>query len=123
MKEMDQHRLERYVKDQGCEWRFNPPYSSHFGGAWEQQIGTIRRVLGAIFLELGGSQLTYELLVALMTELTTIVNAQPITTVLSDTDEPEPLSPSMLLTMKMRPLCPPPGELLPVDPYSRRCWR
>ena len=123
MKEMDQRRLERYVKDQGCEWLFNPPYASHFSGAWEQQIGTIRRVLDAMFLELGGSQLTHELLVTLMAEVMAIVNARPITTVLSDTDEPEPLSPSMLLTMKTRPLGPPPGEFLPVDLYSRRRWR
>ena len=123
MREMDQHRLERYVKDQGCEWRFNPPHASHFGGAWERQIGTIRRVLDAMFLELGGSQLTHELLVTLMAEVTAIVNARPITTIPSDTDEPEPLSPSMLLTMKTRPLGPPPGDFLPVDLYSRRCWR
>ena len=120
---MDQRRLERYVKEQGCEWRFNPPYASHFGGAWERQIGTIRRVLDAMFLELGGSQLTHELLVTLMAEVTAIVNGRPITTVLSDTEEPEPLSPSMLLTMKTRPLSPPPGEFLPVDLYSRRRWR
>ena len=123
MKEMDQRKLERYFKEQGCEWRFNPPYASHFGGAWERQIGTIRRVLDAMFLELGGSQLTHELLVTLMAEVTAIVNARPITTVLSDTEEPEPLSPSMLLTMKTRPLGPPPGEFLPVDLYSRRRWR
>ena len=123
MKEMDQRRLERYVKEQGCEWRFNPPYASHFGGTWERQIGTIRRVLDAMFLELGGSQLTHELLVTLMAGVTAIVNARPITTVLSDTEEPEPLSPSMLLTMKTRPLGPPPGEFLPVDLYSRRRWR
>lgn len=123
MREMDQCRLEKYVKDQGCEWLFNPPHASHIGGVWERQIGTIRRVLDAMFLELGGSQLTHELLVTLMAEETAIVNARPITTVPSDTDEPQPLSPAILLTIKTRPLGSPPGEFVPADLYSRRRWR
>ena len=58
-----------------------------------------------------------------MAEVTAIVNARLITTVPSDTDEPQPLSPAMLLTLKMRPLGPPPGEFVPADLYSRRRWR
>ena len=101
MREMDQRKLEKYVRDQGYEWHFNPPHASHFGGVWERQIGTIRRVLNAMLLELGGSQLTHELLVTLMAEVTAIVNARPITTIPSNSDEPQPLSPAMLLTMKV----------------------
>jgi len=112
-----------YVRDQGCEWHFNPSHALHFGGVWERQIGTIRRVLNAMFLELGGSQLTHELLVTLMAEVTAIVNARPITTVPSDTDEPQPLSPAKLLTMKARPLGPLPGEFIATDLYSPRRWR
>ena len=123
MRELDQPSLERYTKGQGCEWLFNPPHASHFGGVWERQIGTIRRVLDAMFLELGRSQLTHELLVTLTTEVTAIVNARPLTTVPSDADEPQPLSPVMLLTMKTRPLASPPGVFVPADLYSRRRWR
>jgi hypothetical protein len=46
----DQISIERYVRDQGCEWKFNPPHASHFGGVWEHQIGTICRVLNAMLL-------------------------------------------------------------------------
>ena len=34
--ELDQHKVERYIHKQGCEWLFNPPHASHFG-AWERQ--------------------------------------------------------------------------------------
>lgn len=76
-----------------------------------------------MLLELGGSQLTHELLVTLMAEVTAIVNARPITTIPSDSDEPQPLSPAMLLTMKVRPLSSPPGEFVAVDLYSHCHWR
>ena len=121
--EMNQSRVERYARHQGCKWLFKPPHASHFGGAWERQIGTIRRVLDAMLAQLGSSQLTHELLVTLMAEVTAIVNARPIAAMPTDTDEPQPLSPSMLLTMKTRPLGPPHGNFLPVDLYARRRWR
>ena len=100
---MEQRTLEKYVRDQGCEWHFNPPHFSHFWGVWQRQIGTIRRVVNAMLLELGGSQLTRELLVTLMAEVTAIVNARLMTTVPSDTDEPQPLSPAMLLSSVWSP--------------------
>ena len=49
-----------------------------------------------MFAELGSAQLTHELLVTLMAEVTAIVNARPIALVPTDVDEPQPLSPSML---------------------------
>ena len=121
--ELDQHKVEKYAHEQGCEWLFNPPHASHFGGAWERQIGTIRRVLDAMFAELGSSQLTHELLVTLMAEVSAIVNARPIALVPTDVDEPQPLSPSMLLTMKTRPVGTSPGVFVPTDLYARRRWR
>ncbi|XP_068756139.1 uncharacterized protein [Montipora capricornis] len=108
LQEMDEGALKTYLADQGCEWSFNPPHASHFGGVWERQIGTIRRVLDAMLLELGKPQLTHELLVTLLAEVSAIVNARPISTIPSDVDDPQPLSPAMLLTLKSRPLLPPP---------------
>ena len=63
-----------------------------------------------MFAELGGHQLTHELLATLMAEKTAIVNARPISTIPTNADEPQPLSLSMRLTMKTRPLGPPPGD-------------
>ena len=59
-----------------------------------------------MFAEFGSHQLTHELLVTLMAAVTAIVNARPISAIPTDADEPQPLSPSMLLTMKTRPLDP-----------------
>lgn len=73
-----------------------------------------------MFLELESSQLTHELLVTLMAEVSAVVNARPTSTIPSDVDEPQPLSPAMLLTMKSRRFGPPPGEFVPSDVYARR---
>lgn len=120
---MDKKSVERYLSEQGCEWQFNPPHASHFGGAWERQIGTIRRILDAMLVETGAQKLTHELLVTLMSEVAAIVNSRPITAIPSDTDEPLPLTPSTLLTQKTRPLGPLPGKFVSQDLYARRRWR
>lgn len=76
-----------------------------------------------MLLKIGRSQLTHELLVTLMAEVTAIVNSRPIATIPSDTNEPRPLTPAMLLTMKARPLAPTPGQFFRQDLYARNWWR
>ena len=79
----------------------------------ERRWGKIRGVLDGMFAELGHHQLTHEFLTTLMSEVTAIVNARPIANIPTDTDDPQPLSPHTILTMKTRPLGPPSGEFLP----------
>jgi hypothetical protein len=122
-KEMDLGKVQRFVTEQGCKWELNPPHATRFGGVWERQIGTIRRVLDGMFVEFGKTQLTHDLLATLMAEVIGIVNARPLTAVPTDVDDPQPLSPAMLITMKTRPLRPPPGNFLPTDLYSCRRWK
>ena len=123
LKEMDRAKVEKYIKEQGCHWKFNPLHASHFGGVWERQIGTIRRILDAMLLNIGRSQLDHELLATLLAEVTGIVNNRPITAISSDIDQPSPLTPAMLLTMKKRPLGPPPGVFVAQDLYAKQYWR
>lgn len=80
---------------------------------WERQIVMARSVLYAMLLGIGHPQLNHELLVTLMAEATGIVNSRPIATIPSDTNEPQPLTPAMLLTMKTHPLTPSPGHFVP----------
>ena len=120
---MDREQVVSYLTSQRCQWVFNPPHASHFGGVWERQIGTVRRVLDAMFLQLGKHQLTHEILVTFMAEACAIVNSRPLGTVSSDANDPQAISPSMLLTLKPQQLQPPPGDFVEKDLYGRRRWR
>ena len=90
--ELSQEKVEKFVTEYGCKWEFNPSHASHFGGVWERQIHTIRRLLDAMFAELGKPQLTHELLVTLMAEVVATVNARPISVLPSNPDDPQPVS-------------------------------
>ncbi|XP_070538146.1 uncharacterized protein [Ptychodera flava] len=122
-KELDQDRIKKFLTTRDCEWIFNPPHASHFGGIWERQIGTIRRVLDSTHYQLGKQQYTHDLLTTLMAEASAIVNSRPITTVSSDANDPQALTPNMLLTMKTQSPTPPPGSFVQQDLYSRKRWR
>ena len=120
---MDQTQIKKFPTEHGCEWIFNPQYASHFGGVWGRQIGTVRHILYAMLLEIGRAQLTHELLVTLKEEVTRIVNSRPIATIPLDASEPQPLTPTMLLTMKTRNHMPPQGHFFQQDLYARNWWR
>ncbi|XP_068201615.1 uncharacterized protein [Palaemon carinicauda] len=80
----------------GVEFIFNPPGATHFGGAWERLIGTVRRVLDIV---LGTQQLDYEGLCTLFSEVEATVNSRPLAVVTSDSRNPVPLTPNKLLNM------------------------
>ena len=66
------------------------------GGVWERMIGTVRRILESMLLEV--KNLTHEVLVTLMAEISAIVNSRPLVPVSYDSEAPEVLTPTMLLT-------------------------
>ena len=95
--------VKRLLNDKDITWIFNPPHASHMGGVWERMIGVIRRVLDSLLASSKVRNLTHDVLATFMAEVCAIVNCRPIVPVSSDSENPEILSPSMLLTQKVVP--------------------
>ncbi|XP_039516658.1 uncharacterized protein LOC120470972 [Pimephales promelas] len=114
--------LQSYLKKEACTWKFNPPHSSHMGGVWERMIGVARRILDAMMLKVHSPNLTHEVLVTLMAEVTAIMNGRPLVPVSSDPQQPDLLTPGALLTQKICPASIPPGDFDPKDLY-RKQWK
>ena len=124
-REMEHTRINNFLVSKSCDWitwQKNPPEASHMGGVWERQIRTVRQVLTSL-LNNHSSSLDTEALHTLLTESESIVNSRPLTTECLHDPTLQPLSPQQLLTMKSKPVFPPPGYFSKEDLYSRRRWR
>lgn len=97
---VEDSQLASHLLDNRTVWRFNPPHASHMGGVWERLIGTARRILDSMLLDMKGRSLTHEVLTTLMGEVSAIMNSRPITPVSPDPQSPVVLSPAALLTQK-----------------------
>ena len=89
--------------EKNITWVMNSPHSSHHGGIWERRIGSVRRVLEGALLQLGKRGLTRDDFITLLSEAAAVVNNTPLWAVSSDTSDPLPLSPAMLLTLREHP--------------------
>jgi hypothetical protein len=107
-----------------CQWIFNPPHASHFGGVWERKIGLVRRALDAALLQLRLRKLTYDELHTFLLEAAAVVNSIPLWSVSDDPNDPLPLTPSLLLTMKAaQPASAPDSEPQDLIAIGPRRWR
>ena len=120
--DMNRRTIQSWAARNGMEWKFNPPSASHMGGVWERLIRSTRNVLNGLLME-HGTKLTPDELHTLLCEVECIINSRPLTTMSSDPDDLEPLTPSHALTLKPRPTYPPPGVFMDADLYARRRWR
>ena len=111
IKEWNQSRIHDHLLQFNTKWTFNPPASSHHGGAWERCIRSMRKVLRALVKK---QQLNDEGLSTLMCEAETIVNGCPITKLSDDPRDLEPLTPHHLLLLCAGPTTP---------PENKRRWR
>ena len=113
------------ARNRNCEWIFNPPHASHFGGVWERKIQSIKRVLDSTLLELGPRTLSRDEMHTLFQEAACIVNNTPLAEVSAHPDDPLPISPSLLLTLKDAPTTPPTDSITSADlqAYGRKRWR
>ena len=91
------------LASEGIQWILNPPHASHFSGAWERKIGSVRRVLEASILLMSTRHLSRDEFCTFLAESSAIVNNTPLWTSSSNPNDPTPLSPSMLLTLRDTP--------------------
>lgn len=83
-----------------------PGYSTHhMPHTWaahgrERMFGKTRRILDSILLEHKNKQLTHDVLMTFLAEVSAIINARPIVPVSTDSDDPFISTPSILLTQK-----------------------
>ncbi|XP_072022724.1 uncharacterized protein [Amphiura filiformis] len=123
MEEWKTEEIEAFTANQGIHWKFNPPGASHFGGLWERQIRTIRKILQSILTEqhLKTCQ-SEEQLHTLMCEVEATINSRPL---IKTSDDPKDLSvitPNDLLLLQPTASMPP-GVFDQKDLYARRRWR
>ena len=119
IKDWNQSRIHDHLLQFNTKWTFNPPASSHHGGAWERCIRSVRKVLRALVKE---QQLNDEGLSTLMCEAKTIVNGRPITKLSDDPRDLEPLTPNHILLLSTGPTTPP-ENFHKNDNYSKKRGR
>ncbi|XP_066953380.1 uncharacterized protein [Macrobrachium rosenbergii] len=100
LRKFDTDKITDALQTKGIDWSFNPPHASHFGGAWERLIRSIRRALNAACI---GQVTTDDVLSTLFCEAEALINSRPLTKVTDDPDSPAALTPNMLLTLKGSP--------------------
>ena len=107
------------MSQQNIEWRFSPPASPHFGGAWERLIRSVKRALLTV---LGRQALTDEMLSTFLTEVEGLLNSRPLTPVSDDPEDLEALTPNHFLIGRASPNLPP-GVFSDSSVTSRKRWR
>jgi hypothetical protein len=80
----------------------NPAGASHFGGFYERKIGAVKHILES-FLFKNKTALSRDEMHTLLQEATSIVNATPLYGFSDDPNDPVPISPSTLLTLRAEP--------------------
>ncbi|XP_006818607.1 uncharacterized protein LOC102806053 [Saccoglossus kowalevskii] len=114
-------KIEQAVRQKNIIWQFNPPSASHFGGVWERQIRTIRKILFSLLKE-QTIHLDDEALHMLFCEIEDIVNSRPITKVSVDPNDLLALTPNHLLKLQTDQRMSP-GVFNETDNYGQRRWK
>ena len=125
VKELSKEKISDFLLKNNCDYSHfacHVPHASHFGGLWERNIRTARRILASLLRDQGG-QLNDEALRTLFYEIAALMNSKPYSFTPNDEDLAAPLCPQNLLTTKSGIVLPPPGRFEAADSYSKKYWR
>ena len=100
LESIDVDAISSELSSKGIQWTLNPPYSSHFSGSWERKIGSVRRVFEATILLANQRFLSLDEFMTYLAESANIVNNTPLWSVPTKADDPTPLTPNMLITLR-----------------------
>ncbi|XP_071947928.1 uncharacterized protein [Antedon mediterranea] len=117
LRSMNDGKIESFFHNRGCEWHFNPPSASHYGGAWERLIRSVRRILYGI---LGQQTVNEEVLTTVFTEVESILNSRPLTDVSFDPKDDYPITPNHLILLRQGPGAPVSQGVS--NSFGRRRW-
>ena len=116
---LDKTKINIFATSQNINWHFNPPSAPHFGGAWERLVKSVKEVL---YITMQNRILTDSQFSTLLTEVESILNNRPLTSVSSDVQDFEALTPNHILLGLHRKW----DSMLDTeerDVLSRRKWR
>ena len=106
-KAIDLDSLKKEITSENIVWDFIPPAASHAAGVWERKIGSIKNVFNAAIKQLGTRLLTRDEFETLLQEAGAIVNQTPLAEISSDPNDPLPVTPYALLTLRDEPVSSP----------------
>ncbi|GFW27869.1 integrase catalytic domain-containing protein [Trichonephila clavipes] len=83
------NRIQLFSAEEGIEWNFIPPASPHFGGLWEANIKSMKRIL----LRVAKSAImNFKELTTLMAKIEAVLNSRPLSPLSSDPNDLNPLT-------------------------------
>jgi len=106
-------RVQYFLTNEGCEWKFIPPHAPHFG-LWEAAVKSMKYHLRRT---LSSHIATYEELYTLLAEIEACLNSRPLCALSDDPFNPTCLSPRHLL------ICEPLTQLPAADYTNVKCNR
>ncbi|GFV67826.1 integrase catalytic domain-containing protein [Trichonephila clavipes] len=89
------NRIQLFSAEEGIEWNFIPPASPHFGGLWEANIKSMKRILSRVAKS---AIMNFEELTTLMAQIEAVLNSRPLSPLSSDPNDLNPLTPGHFLT-------------------------
>ncbi|XP_061724312.1 uncharacterized protein LOC133530418 [Cydia pomonella] len=115
MLKASQEPVNGFASSNGIDLKFSPAYSPNFGGLWEAGVKAAKFHLKRV---VGSSNLTFEELTTLFTQVEAILNSRPLTPLSSDPSDLSPLTPGhFLIGRPLASLPSPPTQKMNLNRY------